>query len=160
VFDTSGFLALNPYYPSVFPSLWKRIDQMVEESRLISVRDVNIECQNEDLGVHVSEWVNRNKSIFSIPQNDELTYVTKILDLSEFQDIRIDYLNHGLPVPGAFLAASARKNNGCVVTQNLNGNDTISAAMICDTLSIKRVSLQELDLPRKTGSGAIYVVCG
>ena len=40
IFDTSSFKVLGNYFPKSFPTVWQKIDLLVSEGKLQSVREV------------------------------------------------------------------------------------------------------------------------
>lgn len=61
--DTSGWTALKRGYPaSNFPSLWRNVDYLAKNSRLISPHEVYIELENQD--DELLEWAKLHKESF------------------------------------------------------------------------------------------------
>lgn len=56
VFDTSGLCILRNYFPSRFPTLWKGIDALVKDGRLVSVREAYNELELFNDAEFVQEW--------------------------------------------------------------------------------------------------------
>jgi hypothetical protein len=65
--DTSALFNLKPYFKDIFPSLWKKLDEMTKKAELISPKEVQYEVnRGKD---QISEWCSKNKTLF-IDVND------------------------------------------------------------------------------------------
>jgi hypothetical protein len=74
--DTSALIyAMNERYPPKhFPSLWEKVDALIEEGRLISSEEVYKELEKKDDEAH--EWCKKRKPIF-VPLDDVVMEKTK-----------------------------------------------------------------------------------
>lgn len=144
VFDTSGFLVLRNYYPKRFETLWKKIDQIVASGNLISVREVFKEldlCLNVET---LKTWTNANKTLFLIPENDELSFVSEIFKVRNFQAlISKKNLAAGKPVADPFVIAAAKTRGGCVVTEEKAQPNAAKIPNICNHFKIPCVNLEK-----------------
>lgn len=52
VFDTSSFIVIGHYYPKQFPSFWDEFNQSVEIGKIISVREVLRELDQDANAPH------------------------------------------------------------------------------------------------------------
>lgn len=87
VFDTSPFIVLSHFYPDTFPSLWNKIETLVEDGQLTSVREVLNELEIYHETNFIIKWAKEHRSIFTIPTKQELEFVTKIFEKRHFQSI-------------------------------------------------------------------------
>lgn len=55
VFDTNSFLELQSYYPETFPTFWERFEELVQDGRLTSVREVRKELEFLATADHLTE---------------------------------------------------------------------------------------------------------
>ena len=81
VFDSNSFIVIGHYFPDRFPTFWNKLDEAVQNDVIISVREVFNELNNNLSKPHLIDWVIKNKSIFYVPDNDELNFVKTILVL-------------------------------------------------------------------------------
>ena len=118
VFDTSSFRELQHFYPSVFKSVWPRLLDLVEEFRLISTKEVLHELEDQNVSEDILDWCKKYKSIFQTPENDELLFVSTILQTQNFASL-IPAKAHlqGKRVADPFVIALAQSKAGTVVTQ-------------------------------------------
>ena len=67
VFDNSPLSALfRNYYRKTFPSLWQRFDQLVDDGRLVSTREVFREIEDGPSEI-LLEWAKENRALFATP---------------------------------------------------------------------------------------------
>jgi len=63
VIDTSSLIDLRVYYPQhIFPSVWKNLDRLVTENRMISSKTVLEEVSRQD--DNLLEWCKSNNNVF------------------------------------------------------------------------------------------------
>jgi len=128
ILDTCSFIVLGHYFPERFPSLWRRLDELVSEGRLVSVREVRHELDTQATKTFLIDWIASNRAIFLVPGGEEAEFVKTIFSIPQFQQlVRRKNILTGRPVADPFIIASARVQNGCVVTEE---NDTVNAVRI------------------------------
>ncbi len=68
--DTSALLDgwLRYYPPDVFPSVWAKLDELIEDKILVASEEVLFELQRKD--DHVYSWVKARSGMF-VPTADE-----------------------------------------------------------------------------------------
>ncbi|CAO5061011.1 DUF4411 family protein [Microcystis aeruginosa] len=71
IFDTSSFKVLGNYFPKSFPTVWQKIDLLVSEGKLQSVREVLKEVEYGNNKQFVLDWIDSNKQIFLPPTAQE-----------------------------------------------------------------------------------------
>lgn len=123
VADTGFFIAIKEYYPEVFLSFWENMDKAAASGKLSSVREVRRELESyRGHRVHMDEWVNARKRIFTEPSPQEAIAVSKILAVPRFDHlIKGKEMRAGKPVADPFVIAKARVMGGAVITTELPG---------------------------------------
>ena len=61
VFDTSSLSALKHFYPVIFKSIWTGLDDLVQQQKLISTREVWNEMERGNPDQHTNEWLKTRK---------------------------------------------------------------------------------------------------
>ena len=118
VFDTNVFRSFGLFYPKRFPTIWDRLNELVDSEDLISTREVYLELENQIGDGHVREWVDRQKHIFKIPTNEECVIVSGLFQDKECQGlVKAKNILKGYPVADPFVIALAKVRGFCVVTQ-------------------------------------------
>jgi hypothetical protein len=78
VIDTSSLINLSHSYPiDIFPGVWKKIQMLIKEKRLISHVEVLKELSKKDDVLY--NWAKRNKSVFKEITFAQVNFVKKIL---------------------------------------------------------------------------------
>ncbi len=118
VFDTSSFIVTGHYYPQQFPRFWEKFNLAVNNKKIISVREVFRELDNDALSPHLITWINENKRIFQIPDAKVTQFTKNIFLVPHFHNL-VTERNRltGRPIADPFVIALAEAKNGCVVTQ-------------------------------------------
>ena len=139
VFDTNVFITLGIYYPKRFPTIWKRIEELVEKGALISTREVYHELDNDCGDEHIHEWVKNHKDIFVIPTNEECGIVRQLfLSKQNLSLVKPKKINRGAPVADPFVIALAKFKDYCVVTQESSNR----MPKVCASLGVECIDLE------------------
>lgn len=118
VFDTSSLRSLQHFYPRVFKSIWDGLDDLAQQHRLISTREVFNELERQAVSEEVLAWAKIHKALFTTPTGPELQFVAEIFRIKHFQGlIGAQQRLKGTPVADPFVIACARINKGTVVTE-------------------------------------------
>jgi len=142
VFDASAFIVLKNFYPSTFPTLWKRIDGFAADGTIISVREVFNELHNYNDVDFIQDWAVGNKSIFVKPGNEELLIVQQILAIPHFQTlIGNKAILRGTPVADPFVVAAAKAKSFTVVTQEHYKPNAAKLPNVCQHFNVPCVKL-------------------
>ncbi|RKU10447.1 DUF4411 domain-containing protein [Candidatus Poribacteria bacterium] len=143
VFDTNSFSVLGNYYPNQFPTFWQYFDQTVQDGRIISVREVYRELQRYTRHSHLSDWIERHKSIFVIPGAAETQFVSQIFMEPRFQNL-VNEKNRlaGYPCADPFIIALAKTINGYVVTEEKEKPNAPNIPNVCDHFGVAFTNLQ------------------
>jgi hypothetical protein len=144
IFDTNVFITLGHYYPSRFPTIWNKIDELATNGSLRSVKEVFKELQNQCHFEHVFKWAKDNKRIFTAPGDDELKIVADIFKQEKYRGlVKKANILKGLPVADPFIIASAKVNGALVVTQEAFKHDGARIPTICADISVDCINLEK-----------------
>lgn len=144
VFDMGPLrIMFRHYYPEVFPTLWDRFDDMRNDGRLVSTREVSREVDGQE--DRLSAWARGNRQFFHTPSNDELQTVADIFAVPHFQAmIRRQERLQGKPVADPFVIAKARHaENGCVVSAEELKPNAAKIPNVCNHFDVPHMSLEE-----------------
>lgn len=145
IFDTNSFKVLGNYFPESFPTVWERINLLVSEGRLKSVREVLKEVESGNNKRFVLVWINLNKQIFLEPTDDESLFVAEIFSIKNLRDLVIEKARlQGNPVAAPFIIACAKIRNGCVVTEEVFKPNAPKIPTVCQHFSIDCTNVQGL----------------
>jgi hypothetical protein len=75
IFDTSSFKVLGNYFPESFPTVWEKINLLVSEGRLKSVREVLREVEYGNNKQFVLDWIGLNEQIFLKSTDNEGSFI-------------------------------------------------------------------------------------
>ena len=143
VFDASAFIVLKNYYPSTFPTLWARLDILVDSKTIVSVREVFNELHNYNDTDFIQDWAKRHKEIFAKPANDELLVVQEILAVPHFQTlISTKAILKGMPVADPFVVAAGKVKNAVVVTQETLKPNAAKIPNVCQHFGVSCINLE------------------
>lgn len=133
VFDTSSFIVLKHYYPSSFPTLWSRVDALIADGTIVSVREVLNELHGYNEPDFIQDWAKQHKICFPTPSNAELLIVQQILAVPHFQTVISDKsLLKGTPVADPFVVASAVVQSATVITEEAVKPNAAKIPNLCD----------------------------
>lgn len=143
LFDTNIFYTLGNFTPKTFPTIWNKIDALLKQKELYSVREVRRELQKNCPFEHIEKWVIANKDIFRIPNKDESKVVSEILSDERFQGlVKRAKILKGLPVADPFLIAAGKVHSGIVVTQESSTSKGIRIPSVCRELKVSCINLE------------------
>ena len=123
VLDTGFFRAIKEYYPKVFLSFWQNMGKAAASGRISSVQEVLRELDSyRGHRVHMDEWVDAHKHIFTAPSPREAAAVRRILAVPRFDHlVKGKAMREGKPVADPFVIAKALVTGGAVVSNELPG---------------------------------------
>ena len=85
VFDTNSLsIILKHYYPERFPSLWIKLNEMLQNRDIKLVRESYNEIMELNANDRPAEWAKENRKIFSTPSVEELEFVNEIFAVAHF----------------------------------------------------------------------------
>lgn len=138
--DTSALMDLMERYPrNVFQTLWKNIEVLVSQKRLIAPREVLREII---WNTQLLDWAKNHKKMFRDLDTEQLQYVKEI----EATHPRLVDPTKTTPDADPFLIALAKVENATVVTSEKHASPTSSRVKIpdvCQVCSIKCINLTE-----------------
>ena len=119
--DTSGWLDgwQRNYPPDVFPTLWSKVEVVIDAGDIFSSEEVYIELQKKDDEIH--DWMKARKEML-VPLSEEIQTIASDL-LFEFPRLVDTLRNRSKADP--FVIATAIDRNATVVTgEPITGNMT------------------------------------
>jgi hypothetical protein len=144
VFDTSSFSELKHFYPAVFKSVWSGLNQLVQENRLISTREVWNELERGNPEQHVNAWLKSHRHLFRTPGTDELLFVAKIFQIPHFQTLIGEQQRlKGTPVADPFVIACAKCVDGTLVTEEALKPNSAKIPNVCNYFKIPCIKLEQ-----------------
>jgi Domain of unknown function (DUF4411) len=116
VLDTSGIIhARNEQYPpDVFPAFWTRLEDMVDDDRVLAPEDVLLELKKKDDDAY--RWLNARKKQI-IPQLDDEVQAAGTAILAKFPELT----KSGRGTADPWVIALAKVTGGAVVTKERPG---------------------------------------
>ncbi len=143
VFDTSSLSALKHFYPVIFKSIWTGLDDLVQQQKLISTREVWNEMERGNPDQHTNEWLKSRKEIFTTPSAAELQFVAQIFQIPHFQGlIGQKQRLTGAPVADPFVIACAKVKNGTVVTEEQFKPEAAKIPNVCQHFNVPCIDLE------------------
>lgn len=140
IFDSGPFIDCRYYFPNIFKTYWRNLNQLAHDKNILSVKEVYNEIlRGSDI---ISEWADKNKEIFEKPTSDEFSIVSEILSKHR-ELIRAMNISGGTPVADPFIIAKAKVNNLIVVTQETYRENAHKIPNICEELGVEYMSLQK-----------------
>ncbi len=143
VFDTSPLSTLfRNFYPAVFHQLWHDFDDLVDDSHILSTREVRREIENSPLK-RMREWAAQHPGLFPSPTSDEAQFVAKIFQVPHFQNnIEGKKLLKGGTLADPFVIARTAVADATVVTMETLKPNASDIPNICQHFDVECVSLE------------------
>ena len=140
--DTSGWLDgwQRHYPPDVFPTLWAKIDALVQSGEIISSEEVYLELERKSDELH--SWIQGRKQML-IPLDEEIQVRATTL-LAEYPRL-VDTLR-GRSKADPFVIATAMERNAVVVTgEIISGNlEKPRIPDVCQVKSIRCINFLQM----------------
>lgn len=140
--DTSALLdGWTRYYPpDVFPGIWRRIDDLVDDSRLIAPEEVRVELARKDDDVYA--WAGERDDLF-VPV-DEPIQIELVGILESFPRLVNTQRNRSMADPWVVALARVRKTT--VLTGEVRSGKLERPRIpdVCDQLDIPCLNFLEL----------------
>ena len=142
IFDKNALMHLGFYYPSRFPTIWDKIEELAESGILRSVREVRKEIEFNCPVKQISEWVKSHHHIFMEPTAMEIRIVTEIFSHAQYRGlVKRQNILRGLPVADPFIIAAGSFYGACVVTQeSLRPGARIPT--VCEELKVECTNIE------------------
>ncbi|MYD97906.1 MAG: DUF4411 family protein [Gammaproteobacteria bacterium] len=143
VFDTTPLSSLfRNYFRSAFPTLWRRLDQLIADGSLTSTREVRREL--DQYARADSEWLTKHAGIFTTPTASEAAIVREIYRVRHFhQNIEQKKIQNGGLVADAFVVAKAADIDGIVVTLETAMPNAAKIPNMCEHLEVPCINLEQ-----------------
>lgn len=143
IFDTSSFIVIGHYYPEQFPNFWDKFNQAVDSGKIISVREVFRELDQEASTPHLSNWVKHHKSIFTTPNAKATQFVAAIFAIPHFRTLMSrKKQSTGGPCADPFIIALAKIMDACVVTEEKEKPNAAKIPNVCCRFGIDCTNFQ------------------
>jgi Domain of unknown function (DUF4411) len=144
VFDNSPLSTLfRNYYPSRFPTLWKRFDVLIDSGAIVSTREVLREINDGPIE-GLRDWAKDNSELFPSPIAAEGEYVAKIFAVGHLQqNIEMQKLLRGGKNADPFVVAKAAVEKRGVVTMEKFKANAAKIPNICKHFEVQCLSLEE-----------------
>lgn len=141
--DTSALIDLKELYPrDIFPSLWKSIERLISERRLIAPREVLKELETYEVKEdELLKWAKRHKGMFKDLDAEQLQHVRNIL--ANFPHL-VDPTKT-TPDADPFIIALAISEGCTVITSEKPANPGARPKIpdVCARHNVKSISLLE-----------------
>ena len=143
VFDTSPLSVLfKNFYRKTFRSLWERFDEIVEDGRLVSTREVLREIE-DGAAETLAAWAKQHSTLFATPTAAEGAFITRIYSVPHFQqNIEQQKLLRGGTHADAFVIAKAAVEKRAVVTMEQLRPNAVEIPNICQHFGVQWLSLE------------------
>lgn len=143
VFDTSAFSPLfRNFYRRRFPTLWTQFDDLVDDGRIVSTREVLREIEDSSI-VTMREWAGSHKDVFGTPTAEEGTFVGRIYSVPHFQqNIELQKILNGGKNADPFVIARAAVSEMSVVTMEMLRPNATRIPNICEHFGVPWITLE------------------
>jgi hypothetical protein len=144
IFDTNVFWAIGNFYPSRFPTIWAKIDELAQNGVLRSVKEVRREIERNCPSDCVEEWVKKHRELFLPPDEEESKVVAEIFKKEQYRNlVRREKMLKGIPVADPFIIAAAKVQKGCVVTLESLKPGGARIPTVCADLKVECIDLEK-----------------
>ena len=143
IFDKNVFISLGHYYTGRFQTIWGRINDMVDNGNLRSVRVVRREIETNCPFKYIAQWVKDHSYIFMTPTEAELMIVRDIFRSEQYRGlVRRQNIIRGLPVADPFIVAAGKFYEALVVTQESLLSGAARIPTLCQELEVRWTDLE------------------
>lgn len=155
VLDTSILVEISErYYPEVFPSLWEKINELILDDKIVSLKEVLMEIDN---GKFSKQWglINNkvDKKLFREFEGDEMQELEKITELDiyteKFRDknknlttLEEEWTTYGEVVADPLLICHGLYYDSTVVSME-SPNKGHNIPHVCYELGVRCIGLKE-----------------
>jgi hypothetical protein len=144
VFDNSPLSALfRNYYPSRFPTLWKRFDALIGSGTIVSTREVLREITDSSIDT-LRAWAKDHQDVLPPPTAAEGEQVAKIFAVEHLQqNIEMQKLLRGGKNADPFVVAKGAIEKRSVVTMEKLKPNAAKIPNICERFWVPCLTLEE-----------------
>ncbi len=133
------------YYRNNFPSLWQAFDDLVEDGRILSTREVLRELGDGRKAELAYEWAAEHDNLFPDPGTEEVRFVSRIFGVRHFQqNLQSKKSKPRKQVADPFVIAQAKRTGGTVVTEESKPPNGARIPNICEHFQVPCINLQQL----------------
>jgi hypothetical protein len=144
VFDTNVFYALGHYYPSRFPSVWARLEDLINDGAMQSVKEVLREIEGNCPFESIEGWAKTHRAIFKPPSEQEMQFVASLFQKKQYQGfVKRQNILKGLPVADPFVIAAGKISGGRVVTLESQTAEGARIPAACRDYGVKCIDLEQ-----------------
>ena len=142
VFDTGVWAVLFRHYPeATFSGLWKNLNSMLTEKRILSSSEVLRELKLFEDSVY--QQAKNIGHVFTKPAVDELKIIKDLANKYKYL-VSARNINNGSPVADCHVIALAKVSGGIVVTAERFKPNSQKIPNICDKLGVGCLDLHKL----------------
>ena len=143
VFDTSAFSPLfRNFYRRRFPTLWRQFDELVDDQRIVSTREVFREIEDSSIEA-LRDWANGNRDVFAMPTAEEGAFIARIYSIPHFQqNIELQKLLKGGKNADPFIIAKAAVSEMSVVTMETLRPNAAKIPNLCEHFDVPCMTLE------------------
>jgi hypothetical protein len=140
VIDSNILIDMKHFYPDIFKSLWDKMNKLVNENELISVKEAynEISARND----FISDWAEIHKEIFPIPEAEEYATITEIMSHHK-ELVKNGSISGGKAVADPFLVAKAKATNAILITNETFIVNAHKIPNVCQEYDVKFMNLKE-----------------
>lgn len=144
VFDTNVFSQLfRFYYRESFPSLWTKYNEIVNEGRILSAREVMLKLGDGRKTFGAYEWAKGHSYLFPEPTSQEAQFMRNIFAVDRFQRVLQNKKNKvGKRNADTFIIAHAISIRGIVVTEERDPPHGARIPNICRHFDIPCINFE------------------
>lgn len=140
IFDTNSLRKLNSFSKAVFPSLWEKVADAIDDETIVSTREVLREIAERDDELH--EWCKFHSGMFPPPEASEAKFAGAILIHPKFEaHIPKTILTSKRPFADPYVIARASTVSGIVVTEEKHKPTSAKIPTICEHFGIACMDL-------------------
>ncbi len=153
IFDTNVFYALGHYYPSRFPSIWTRLEDLTRNGDLGSVKEVLREIESNCPFESIENWAKDHRAIFKPASEEEMRFVARLFQKKPYQGfVKTQNILKGRPVADPFVIAAGKITGGNVVTLESQTAEGARIPAACRDFGVKCIDLEQFLELEKLGS--------
>jgi hypothetical protein len=143
VIDSNILIDMKHFYPKVFPNLWIKMNELINNNEIISVKEAlnELTARND----FISEWATSNEVIFKEPEKEEYQIIKEILAKHK-ELLRNEVIASGRAIADPFLIAKAKKENATLITNETLTPNAHKIPNICQEYEVSFFNLEDFML--------------
>lgn len=145
ILDTSSIRVFANYYPATFETFWEHLEELVNDGRAISVREVLKELEFQNPDAHLAAWNANHKAIFSPPTEEDMGHVAEIFAVEHFHQLIGETQRlRGQPVADPWIIARAMSLGAVVVTEETYRPNAARIPNVCEHFRVECIDLETM----------------